>query len=463
MKRLDRAGLVRRLNDSCQGGDRQVDLRWQKEAVHRDGTRVGFAERGGVEEILHRLCEVHGWEPQQQDGPLLGLDRDGARIRLGLGGQIELEAAGSLTLSGLERQLRRHLGELQDVTRGWDVLFLAAGFSPMARLSEIEPVPDPRQRQVERWLSERGRLSGPLLRGGASVEVGLDFRSEHECARMVHVAVALTPIVTALLAASPLASGRPTGFRCFRARCWQAADPQRTGPLWRLVQQGFSFERWLDWLLALPVVCLSHDGRLQEPRGLTFADWMDRGYEGTWPGAEDFDHHLATALPEVRLGAGLVLRGADNGPLANALGLAALWRGLLHDEEALAAAESVAGAIALEDLTELLDTAIESGLSGRFGGRSLRAWAGYLLEIASAGLSRQAPDGPAEVAYLAPLVELARAGRCEADRILAGWDDALDPRAFLAELAYPSVTSIRPVAPSAGRWGTAELRAIAVD
>jgi glutamate--cysteine ligase len=330
----------------------------------------------------------------------------------------------------------------------------------VARLAEIEPVPDPSLRLVERWLSTRGPLAGALLRGGTAAEVCLDYRSEQECARLVHVAVVLSPLVTALAAASPLASARPSGYRCFRARCWQATDPDRSGPLWRLVREGFTFDRWLDWLLALPVICVPRDGRMIEARDLTFARWMERGYEGTWPGLSDFDRHSRTALPEVRVGRRIELRGADNGPLAHPLGLAALWKGLLYDEEALQAAEAVAGAIPLEDLPELLDTAIEVGLSGRFGGRSLRAWVGYLLEIASGGLSRQAPDGPAEVAYLAPLVELARSGEAESARILRLWESTLDPRAFLAELAYPSITSIRPVAPSAGRWGTAELRAL---
>ena len=433
---------------------------WQKESVHRDGTRVGYAERGGLEEILRRLVDVHGWTPSGGQDPLLRLERDGATISLELGGQIRLEAADSLTLAGLERQLRRHLGELQDVTRGWDVLFLAAGYSPLARLAEIEAVPDPRLRLFERWLTGRGRLAGALLRGGAAVEVSLDYRSEQECARLVHAAVALSPVVTALAAASPLASGRPSGYRCFRARCLQATDPARTGPLLDLVRGGFSFERWLDWLLALPVIDLCREGRPVGAAGLTFDGWMERGFEGRWPELPDFERHLVTALPEVRVGRRLVLCGADNGPLTHPLGLAALWKGLLYDEEALQAATAVATAIPLEDLPELLDTAIESGLSGRFGGRSLRAWAGYLLEIASGGLSRQAPDGPAEVAYLAPLVELARSGEGVSDRILSRWESTPDPRAFLAELAYPSVTSIRPVAPSAGLWGTAELRAI---
>jgi len=438
-------------------------VRWQKEAVHRDGTRVGFGERGGLEEMLLRLSESHGWQPAPTGHPLLALERDGARLSLGTGGQLELTTATSLTLAGIERQLRRHLGELQDVTRGWDVLFLASGFTPLTRPAEIEVMPDPRLRLEERWLSGRGRLAGPLLRGGSQVEIGLDWASEHECARMVHVAVALQPIVAALCAASPLASGRAAGFRSFRARCWQASDPDRIGPLWKLVERGFTFERWLDWVLALPVICLEAGGRLVEPDALTFDAWMRGGWRGIWPTQADLDRHLATVQPEVLPGTRLWLRGADNGPLAQALGVAALWKGLLYDPEALETAEEVAGAIPLRDLPELLDIAIESGLQGRFAGRSLRAWAGYLLEIASAGLSRQAPDGPAEVAYLAPLVELARTGEAEADRILALWKETPDPRAFLARLAYPSVPSIRPVSPSAGRWGTAELRAISPD
>ena len=105
-----------------------------------------------------------------------------------------------------------------------------------------------------------------------------------------------------------------------------------------------------------------------------------------------------------------------------------------------------------------MDIAISQGLSGRWGDRSLRAWAGYLLELASSGLSQLAPDGPAEVAYLAPLVALARSGEAEAAAVMQRWEESVDLRVFLAETAYPSVARIPPVAPSAGLWGAAELR-----
>lgn len=463
MTAIDRPALLEWFRSACvPSGELSGSVRWQKEAVHRDGGRVGFSERGGIEEILRRLVEVHGWQPDPPGGagPLLALRRGGERISLLLGGQIELETSPCATLAELERQMRRHLGEIQDVTRGWDVVFTETGFSPFARLAEVETVPDQRLRLVERWLDRRSRLSSPLLRGGAAMVVSLPFRSEADCARRLAVAVVLGPIVMALAATSPLANGRPSGFRCFRARCWQGTCAQRLGPLWEMVKEGFTFERWLGWLLGLPVACVPSAGGWVEGPGVSFGRWMDEGIFGRRPGLDDFLLHLDTILPEVRVGRRLELRGADNGPLASCLGLAALWKGLLNDEEAQEEASGVAAAIPLDRVPEVQDLAIESGLSGRFGGRSLRAWAGYLLEIASSGLGRQAPDGPAEVAYLAPLVDLARSGEEEAARTLARWDASPDPRAALAGLAYRSVSDIRPVAPSAGVWGTKELHAL---
>lgn len=439
---------------------RRVGFEWEKSAARTDGASVRFDDVDGVESILVRLADRFGWSPAREAGRLVALSRDGSNITLEPGGQIELSTAPHETLAGIERELRRHLAELQDVTRGSDILFLQVGFTPLADVTSIPFVPKGRYGLMERYLADRGDLAHAMMKGTTSIQVTLDYESEADCSRKVAVVSALSPVVTALAASSPLASGRPTGARSFRARCWRSTDPDRTGLRPGLLDTGFTFARWVDWLLQMPMMFIEQEGRYLDAGGRTFDHWMRFGISGARPGLKDWELHLTSVFPEVRVKNFIEIRGADNGPLPNILGIAALWKGLLYDPDALQEALGVADALPSDRRDELLDLAIAEGLAGRWAGRSLRAWAGYILEIASAGLSRQAPDGPAEVAYLAPLVEMAQEGRSYAGRILAAAETTSDPRALLSTLAYPSVVRIPPVAPSAGLWATSELRAL---
>ncbi len=440
--------------------ERRVGLEWEKTAARTDGESVRFDDVDGIESMLIRLADRFDWTPVHEQDRVIALKRDGSNITLEPGGQIELSTTPHETLAGIERELRRHLAELQDVTRGSDILFLQVGFTPFAEVSNIPFVPKGRYGIMKRYLGPRGDLAHAMMKGTSSVQVTLDYASEADCARKLRVVAALSPVVTALAAASPLASGRPTGARSFRARCWRSTNPDRTGLRTDLFGPGFTFERWVDWVLQVPMMFVERGGRYLDATGKTFADWMRFGLAGERPTFKDWELHLTSVFPEVRLKNFIEVRGADNGPLPHVLGIGALWKGLLYDGDALEEALTVAEALASDRRDELLDLAIAEGLSGRWEGRSLRAWAGYILEIASAGLSRQAPDGPAEVAYLAPLVEMARAGRSYAADILDAADSSSGRRALLSQMAYPAVVRIPPVAPSAGLWGTAELRSL---
>lgn len=437
----------------------RVGLEWEKEAVRRDGRRVRFDDADGIESLLVRLADRFGWVPHSEGDRVIALSRDGDTITLEPGGQVEISTAPHQRLAGIERALRRHLAELQSVTRGTDVLFLAAGYTPIARVAEIPFVPKARYGVMREYLGSRGALGHSMMKGTTSVQVTLDYESETDCARKFAIAMALSPVVTALAACSPFVEGKPSGYASWRARCWQQTDPDRTGLLGDLLARPFTFAGWVDWLMDVPMMFLRIGGRYVSAEGRTFGDWIRDGIQGTRPSIADFELHLTSVFPEVRVKNFIEIRGADNGPLPHVLGIAALWKGLMYDPEALGQAEEVAALLPMSDRDALWEVAAREALAGRHRGRSLRAWAGLLLEIASRGLQRQAPDGPAEVAYLAPLVELARRGESAAERATQALETTdADPRAIVASLAYPAVVRIPPVAPSAGLWSAAELR-----
>ena len=74
------------------------------------------------------------------------------------------------------------------------------------------------------------------------------------------------------------------------------------------------------------------------PDGFTFRRFMAEGFRGEAATMRDWETHLSTLFPEVRLKRNIELRGADAGPMPMAAALGALWRGLLDDTDARAAA-----------------------------------------------------------------------------------------------------------------------------
>jgi glutamate--cysteine ligase len=450
MSTLTRQAMLSTFHEACRPRERwMVGLEWEKEPVRPDGTRLPFDGQPGVEQIVSALSRF-GWTLGSEGPRVIAGERDGATVTLEPGGQVELSTAPRVTIAELERDVRAHLRELQAVTDPEQVLWLSTGYSPMQPVEEIAFLPKQRYRIMREYLRSRGRLAHGMMKATTSVQIALDYSSEDDCGRKLAAALAVAPFVDALVTNSPLAEGRDTGWASHRMRCWLETDPQRTGLLDAVLSGGFRFEKYLDFVLAAPMM-FGRDAQRQliPMHGANFEDALRDGIGGRPLDLDDFRLQRSGVFPEVRLSPHLEIRGADNVPLPLIPALAALWKGLLYDADALVAIGDLAAGSQPERRADLHRLAAQRGLAGRWRGRRLRAWAGWLLEIAAKGLLRQAPDGPAEVAYLAPLLELAERGESPAVAVFRAWEGRGSDEEFLRAIAYPAVDSIPPIDPSA--------------
>src|SRR5262249_48602569 len=143
---------------------------------------------------------------------------------------------------------------------------------------------------------------------------------------------------TALFGNSPFIEGRPVGFQSYRSHIWTDVDNDRSGMLPFVFEKGFGFERYVDWLLDVPMYFVYRDGRYLDASGQSFRDFLEGrlpALPGEVPGIGDWSDHVTTAFPEVRLKRYIEMRGADGGPWERLCALPALWVGLLYDPVAL--------------------------------------------------------------------------------------------------------------------------------
>jgi glutamate--cysteine ligase len=247
------------------------------------------------------------------------------------------------------------------------------------------------------------------------VQANFDYESEAEATDKIRTAFGVTSIVTALFAASPITDDRPNGFKSFRAAIWLETDEDRCGILPFAFKPDFSFADYVDWALDVPMFFVVRDGVYQPAGGMTFRAFMNSGFHGETATLHDWEIHLSTLFPEVRLKRYIELRGADAGPIPTATALGALWRGLLEDAEARRAAWSLVAAHSIDQRQLLRREVPRAGLEARLGDRRLTELAVELLGIARAGLTRL---DPADAPLLDPLDDYARAGRSPADDLL---------------------------------------------
>jgi glutamate--cysteine ligase len=251
------------------------------------------------------------------------------------------------------------------------------------------------------------------------------------------VSLALQPLATALFAASPFTEGRPNGFKSYRSWIWTDTDPDRCGILPFVFEPGMGFERYVDYLLDVPMYFVYRDGKYVDASGQSFRDFIAGklpALPGEIPGIGDFVDHVSTVFPEVRLKRYLEMRGADGGPFRRLCALPALWVGLLYDDLPLDAAYDLVKDWTLAEHDYLRREVPRQGLALPFRDRALRDVALDVLAMAREGLRRRARTdamGEDESYFLDTLFAIAGSGRTLADELLEEfterWNGDIDP------------------------------------
>lgn len=377
----------------------------------------GAPRAGGIRALLEGF-QPKGWAPILDSGNPIGLTRDKASISLEPGGQFELSGAPLADLHAGWAELQNHLEETRAVAQPLGMGFAPLGFHPLAKRDDMPWMPKGRYMIMRNYMPRVGRMGLDMMLRTCTVQVNLDFGSEADMVDKLRVSLALQPLATALFANSPFLEGKPNGLRTLRGRVWTETDPDRTGIPAVAFEQGFGFERFVDYVLDVPMYFIMRDGRWIDCAGASFRAFMAQGLDGH-PGITatmgDWADHVTTVFTDVRLKRFLEMRGADAGSPEMLHALPAFWTGLLYDPAALAAAGALVRDWPVAAMQALRVAAPEGGLTTPFQGRTLRELARDAVAIARDGLRAR---GLGEETYLAPLEEIVATGETQADKWL---------------------------------------------
>jgi glutamate--cysteine ligase len=391
---------------------------------HSDLRRAPYEGPDGIGALLQGMLRF-GWEPVREGDNIIALENDArCSITLEPGGQFELSGAPLETIHQTCDEVHEHLRQVREVCDELGLGMLGLGFDPLSRREDVGWMPKGRYRIMRDYMPKKGSMGLDMMLRTCTVQANLDYQSEADMVKKFRVALALQPVAVALFANSPFTEGKPNGYQSYRSLVWTDTDPDRCGTLPFVFEDGFGFERYVDYMLDVPMYFVYRDGKYIDASGQSFRDFMEGklpAYPGQLPGIGDWIDHSTTAFPEVRLKTFLEMRGADGGPWRRLCALPALWTGLLYDSAALDAAHDL-----VADWTEAEREAMRAevpklGLDARIRSRTLRHVALEVLDFAREGLhrrDRRGQGGEDETHFLDTLFSIAGSGRTPASELL---------------------------------------------
>jgi glutamate--cysteine ligase len=403
----------------------RIGTEHEKFAFYQDTLEpVPYGGERGIGALLDALADKYAWQPVKEGPNTIALKDGDASISLEPGGQFELSGAPLEHLHQTCAETGAHLTQLRDVAGKMGIAFLGLGFSPLWALDDTPMMPKGRYKIMRAYMAKVGRLGRQMMFRSCTVQTNHDFGSEADMVKKFRVSLSLQPIATALFANSPFAEGRLNGFLSYRGHIWGDTDPDRTGMLPFVFEDGMGFERYAEYALDVPMYFVYRDGKYIDASGQSFRDFMNGklpALPGERPTEKDWEDHLTTIFPEVRLKTYLEMRGADSGPWSRLCALPAFWAGILHDDAALEAAWSLVKNWSAEDREALRRAVPVLGLRAPIRGGTAQHIAQAALAIARQGLrSRARSDraGEDETHFLTELDDIAASGVTPAERLI---------------------------------------------
>lgn len=384
-----------------------------------------------------------GWAGVYEGDNIIGLSMAGASISLEPGGQFELSGAPLDDLHQTCDEVHTHLSQVKEVAQEMGAGFMGLGASPKWTRAETPIMPKGRYGIMMDYMKKKGSMGLDMMFRTCTIQVNLDFSSEADMVAKLRTGLALQPIATALFANSPFLDGKPNGFLSYRAHIWTDTDPDRTGLLPFVFEEGFGYERWVEYALDVPMYFVYRDGKYIDASGLSFRDFLEGklpALPGEKPTKSDWADHLTTIFPEARVKNYIEMRGADGGPWDKICGLPAFWVGLMYHQPSLDAAWAIAEDWTLEERDALRTDVAKLGLEATIRGRTVQDIARELVDLSEKGLRARgrSDKSPDETGFLSTLKTIVESGKTPAevllDKYYDEWNESIEP--IFAERAF---------------------------
>ncbi|MFW5966217.1 MAG: glutamate--cysteine ligase [Persicimonas sp.] len=387
-----------------------------------DHRMVSYEESGGIGDVLEGLVRECGFEPVYDGDNVVALDRDDTAISLEPGGQFELAGGIRRTIFETADELDDHLEMMRRVL-GDRFAMVCWGLNPFFEPEDVPWMPKSRYVIMREYLPTRGDLAHWMMKLTCTVQANFDYTGEDDAADLMRTTLLISPIVSAIFANSPIKAGRDTGMQTYRGYLWTRTDPDRCGWPEFMYGDDWGYRDYLEYVLDVPMFFIKRDGRLIDKAGDSFREFIEEGHGDFEANMGDFELHLSTLFPEVRLKRFVEVRGADAGPRDHLLAVPALWKGLLYHQPSRDAARGLLDHLSPERHRQLFMDAYRDGLEATVDSTTVAELAAELLRLAEEGLDALAEvEGhPSEREFLAPVRRVVESRTTLADRLREDW------------------------------------------
>ena len=178
----------------------------------------------GISALLRWFAQRDGM-PVVEDGNVIAISGEqGDQLTIEPGGQFELAARPVEDDHEVLADLETYTAALGEASRQLGLSWLVAGLRPFGRRDDIPWMPKARYNVMRGYMPSVGTRGLDMMLRTATVQVNLDFSDEQDAAEKLRCVYAVTSLITALWACSPIVDEQPSEYQSYRAWIWRDTD-----------------------------------------------------------------------------------------------------------------------------------------------------------------------------------------------------------------------------------------------
>ena len=409
------------INYYSKGENQNKRIGLEYERISIDSKTFKQAKFKNLFEIIKEFSKINGFELIYDNETIIGAkNNEGTSISLEPGGQFELSLAPKEKLYNVHFQAQNYIGQIDYIAEKYGIKFFAIGNQPKTTFNEMEILNKRRYKIMADYLPRIGRLAPVMMRETAGVQINLDYKNSVDAKRKIKAAILISPFLTGFFANSPFRENKLTKYKSVRALAWKYTGPDRCNLFYKgIIDYTYKniYELYANYILDVPMIFISRENNYLELNGkITFREFMKEGYKGLYATMEDYLVHQSLCFPDVRLKNCIEIRNHDSQNLDVAVGIGAIYKGLLYNDDSIDKILDYFAPLTSSDLEDYGFLAAKFGVN--FNVEKLNTTAfeivKKLLYLAQFNLETD------EQKYLDWLIDLVNSKRCIADIILDG-------------------------------------------
>lgn len=324
---------------------------------------ITYSDELGVESTLKDLLET-GWSGEYTDSYLMGASKNSAHITLEPGSQLEISVDPKKNIKELEEEYLNFLNDIEPILGRKNQYLMCIGYHPVSKIKEIPFIPKKRYEYMSEYFEAKGKYAHNMMKGTASLQIAVDYRSEEDYKKKFRVCNALGPIMACFFDNAPVFEGQLWSENAVRTLIWNNCDDDRCMVINGALHKNFGYDEYAKYILnAPPILVKKHNEFIYSKNKLLKEFFNKEEY--------DLNHIFTMYFPDVRTKNFIEIRMMDSLPYPLNLSAVALWKGIIYNDENLNELYEKIAFVNDEHVKKLKKDIIKFGVNAKFDGKDI--------------------------------------------------------------------------------------------